>query len=331
MISNTATLRRVDGNINIPVHSMSLSLDVDSWTWGFTAKIPEANHASIEPSYAGVPVLVEASINGVLYEFLIEGVSRSREFGKATLSLSGRGFSAVLDAPYAPVLQFNNSAPRTAQQLMDDILSPLGGPPFWTVTSALTDWLVPSGLFSHQGTYMSGVKAIAEAVGGYVQPANTGYGLYIKHRYPVVPWSWNVTVPDYTLPPDVTVKEDTTWEERARYNRVYVAGQQAGGVLGNVLITGTAGDVLAPMVTDPLITHADAARQRGMAILGATGRATKVSLSLPVMPETGIIKPGSFIQYMDGLTTRIGLSRSVQVAIDRPQIRQTIGVETYVS
>ena len=108
-----------------------------------------------------------------------------------------------------------------------------------------------------------------------------------------------------------------------------MSGQER-GVLGQITRTGTAGDLVAPMVTDPLITTADAARQRGLSVLGDTGRQAIVSLSLPVLPETGVIAPGKFVRYTDNGVTRIGLSRSVSVEASGPgALRQSIVLETH--
>ena len=65
----------------------------------------------------------------------------------------------------------------------------------------------------------------------------------------------------------VTSREAIEWLELPRYNGVYISGATSDGVLNLVKRTGTAGDVLAPMVSDPLNTHADASRQRGLAVL----------------------------------------------------------------
>jgi len=135
-------------------------------------------------------------------------------------------------------------------------------------------------------------------------------------------------VPHFQLPSSVTTRESIEWLDRPAYNRVFVSGVQQ-GVLGQVTRAGTAGDREAPMVTDPLITHPDAARQRGLSILGATGRAANVSLRLPVLEETGVSTPGKFVRYVDGAVSRIGIVRSTGLDIGTPETWQTIGVEVY--
>lgn len=328
LVINSAVLIRVDNGKAIPTLAMSMSLDVDSWTWSFNATVPAAAQGDLEPSDNG-PVDVQATINGVAYRFLVESMGRERAFNQVSLRVSGRGRAAVLDAPYAPGMSFFNNSNRTAQQLLADILTENGVPLGWDVDWGLTDWLVPAGMFSHQGSYISAMNQVVGAAGGYLQPHPTDEVFRVLPRYPSAPWKWGDVTPDFQLPVAVATREGIDWANKPRYNRVFVSGQQQ-GVLGRVTRAGTAGDLLAQTVVDPLITHADAARQRGTSILSDTGRIASVTLRLPVLPETGIIPPGKFIDYVDGGITRRGLSRSVQVEVGLPTVWQTIGVETHV-
>lgn len=327
VVINEARLRRVDGDIQIPTFTMSMSLDADSWAWGFSADVPRGVLPNLQPSNFGDPVELEAWVNGVPYRFLAEQLSTSRTFGKESLRISGRGLTATLDAPYAPTLNFGNTAARTAQQLMGDVLTVNGVPFGWTVDWQLTDWLVPGNVWTHQGAYVGALKSIVQAAGGYLQPHESDKVVKALLRYPTAPWNWGAAA-DFELPADVTTQEGIVWQENPRYNRVFVSGVSA-GVLGQVTRAGTDGASIAPMVTDALITHADAARQRGVRELAAGGRQAMVSLQLPVLEATGVIPPGKMVRYVDGSTTRVGITRSVQVDVRMPEIFQSIEVETY--
>ena len=187
---------------------------------------------------------------------------------------------------------------------------------------------VPAGAFAQQGTWIEALAAIAGAAGGYLMPHPTAQSLRVRHRYPVAPWEWSSVTPDFVLPVDAVARESLRWLEKPAYNRVFVSGQDV-GVLGQVTRAGTAGDLLAPMVLDALITEAPAARQRGIAVLADTGRQIEVSLRLPVLAETGIIEPGAFVEYQDGSVTRLGLVRATQVQAGFPEVWQTLGVQAY--
>lgn len=326
MILNNVALRRVsDGAYILPI-SMSLKLDVDSWTWGFSASLPASAQSLVEPSDYATPVELEVVINSHYYRVLVESISRERTFGTTSLSISGRGKSAYLDTPYAPVQNFTNSIDRTAQQLMNDALTFNNVGIGWDVAFELTDWLIPAGAWSHQGSYISALKRIAEAGGGYIQPHPTAQQIIVKPRYPSLPSEWNTA--DIELPSDVTTREGIEWIDAADYNGVYVSGEGQ-GVLAHVKRTGTSGDNLAQMIVDPLCTDAIMARQRGISVLGYTGRIANVSLRLPVLSETGVIRPGTSVAYTDNGVTRIGIVRSTQVDVGFPEVWQSIGVETH--
>jgi len=327
IVINNVTLRRVDGDIYLPALSLSLSIDTDSWTWGFSATLPPQSLADVRSS-DGTPIELEASINGNLYRLLAEKVSRTRQFGDARIAISGRGKNAILDKPYSPILTFANSIERTAQQLMADVLTFNGIPLGWDVDWQLDDWLVPAGVFNVQGSYIDGLNTIVGAAGAYLQPHPTDQQFRALLRYPVAPWDWSGVTPDFELPSAVTTQEGIEWLVKPDYNRVYVSGQQQ-GINGRVTRAGTAGDLAAQMVTDPLITEAAAARQRGLSILGDTGRQAIVSLRLPVLDDTGIITPGAFVKYTDGSDEKFGIVRSTSVDCGFPEVWQQISVETH--
>ena len=336
-VINSATLRRVDGDVLIPTLSMSLTIDVDSWTWGFTARTPGAALPDLEP-VDGQPIEVEATINGVAYRAIVEGLARERSFGRSDLNVTGRGLAAVLDSPYASSTQIfgNPDDARTVQQLANDVLTLNGVSMGWDLDTGWSpeDWSVPAGVWSHQGSYMSALNAIASAAGAYIQPHRTGKRLDFLRRYPAKPWEWDDVEPDFELPADVVSKESISWLDKPIYNRVFVRGAGA-GVIGQVTRSGTEGDLEGPAVVDALIMTAAAARQRSMPVLCDVGRQALVSLRLPVLAETGVIAPGKFVRYLDGGIVRLGLVRSTSAEVTRADkkltIWQTIGVETHVN
>lgn len=327
---NSAVLVRLDNGHVIPTTAMSMSLDVDSWTWGFSASVPGSALSDVHPNSNGDPVVVQATINGTAFRFILERVSRDRTFNTSQLRVSGRGVGAELDAPYAVQMAFGNTQARTTRQLLDDILTHNGVSIGWDVGLwQPTDWLVPAGVFSHSGTYASALNAVVGAAGAYLQPHNTARTLDVRLRYPTPSWQWASVTPQFELPAAVTTQEGFEWVDKPAYNRVFVTGQEH-GVNGQYTRAGTAGDLVAPEVVDPLITHADAARQRGRAVLSDTGRIATVTLRLPVLAETGIIKPGSFVRYTEGGNTHMGLTRGVSVAVGMPATYQTLTLETHV-
>lgn len=331
MVSNTVSLTLADGTV-IPCTSFTLSIDYQSWTWNLNASVAYSALSMFGFDSSGDPVQVWAHINGEVFKLFVQMAESARTFPTGAITLTGIGLISTLDAPYAPTLTFDNAADaRTAQQIANDVLTDNGAPIGWDVEWGFTDWLVPAGSWSFQGTYATALQAIAAAAGGYLQPHPTDQVARILPLYPTAPWDWAGLTPDFELPSSVTAVEGIAWTSKPIYNLVYVSGTTDAGILGHVKRTGTAGDLEATMVTDQLITHADAARQRGLSILANTGKQALVTLKLPVLAETGVILPGKFVRYVDGATTRIGIVRSTSVDVAFPAVWQTIGVETHVS
>ena len=128
-------------------------------------------------------------------------------------------------------------------------------------------------------TWIDAINDIAGAAGGYVQPHATDETLRVLPLYPSAPWDWGDVTPDFEIPDAAAEVIGTEYVDKPVYNRVFVGGLSA-GVFGPWTRAGTAGDLIAPPVAHALITHADAQRQRAMAVLADTGTQAMVSLSL---------------------------------------------------
>lgn len=329
VVLNTVLLKRVSDNFPLPADAISMTLDTDQWSWMFRASLPGWALPYVMP-VDGEPVELEANINGNIFRILAQGISRDRSFNRSSITISGAGKAARLDTPIAPIMNFTNTEERSANQLMIDALTFNGVPLGWDVDFGLEDWQVPTGMWNFQGSYLKAVQAIAAAAGGYLQPHRTLDVIRVLPRYPIVPWNWLTEItPDYELPSAVVSTEGIDWITKPSYNRVFVSGQGAGGILGQVTREGTDGSLVAPMIVDSLITSAIAARQRGLSVLSDVGRQAAVTIRLPVLEETGVIEPGKFVRYVDGATTRLGIVRNVNVEARRPNVYQTLQVETH--
>lgn len=327
--TNITSLRRVEGDILLPASRLNLRMDRNSWVWSFDASMPVSVLPYLQPDASGEPYELEAMVNGTAFRFLAEKVGKDRQFGSNAVRVSGRGRAAYLDRPHAAVMSFNYASAMTAEQLANAVMTVNETPLGWEIAWQAVDWLVPGGLFSHNGTHASALNEIAASAGSYVQAHPSDDILAVLPHYPVLPRDWATTDPDYDLPAQAMTRESIDWNIRPRYNRVFVRGEHV-GVSGDVRMAGTAGDILAPMVVDRLITTAAAARQRATPILADTGVVADVSLRLPVYTESGIIMPGKLVRYTDGADVKFGLTRSVSLEVGHPDVWQTIGVETHV-
>jgi len=328
-VQNSISLVRLDSGEPLEALAFSMSLDADSWTWRWNATLPGAAWPIIRRGISAAPVQLLATVNGVPYRLSATDCNRDRRFADGKVQVQGKGRAAMLDAPYAPTLNHASPVARSIAQLLDLALTYNGVNVGWGIDFALTDWAVPGGTWAFQGSYIGAVLDIASAAGAIVQPHATDATLRILPRYPAAPWHWASMAPDFVLPAAAVAVEGIQLRTKPDYNRAFVAGTTAAGVLGQITRSGTAGDSVAAMVTHPLITHSDAVLQRGLPILSDTGAQADVTLSLQVRPETGVIVPGSLVQYEEGSETFLGLVRSVAVNWQRPVLRQSITLETH--
>ena len=325
-VINTLTLTELDGT-PVPAESFAASIDADSWTWSWNARIPAYAIDQVRPD-SSTRVELMATINGEPLRVLVESIQRERRFGESWLRVSGRGRAAFLAEPLAPVTQYTNDTAMTAQQALNETMTTNGVPIGWTLDWQIEDWQIPAGIWSHNGTWIDAAKRIAEAGGAYVQSHDTDQVLQILPRYPIAPWNWGDATPDIQLPEDVVEVEGIEWQEKPDYNAVWVHGGDQGRA--DRIIRGSSGGTNpAPTIVDDLATDAAMTRQRGLALLGDTGKQAQISLRLPVLPETGMIRPGTLVEYLEQGTTRRGLVRSLSISHSRPELWQTIGVETH--
>lgn len=326
IVTNTVSIVTLPDRVDIPHSGIELAIDADSWAWTFSGTLPGSAIDQVMGS-PGSPREIEVSINGTIWQFVIEQVRRSRTFGKSELQVRGRSFAAYLSDPYSAIASYGNSAgTMTAAQIAQDAL-PFG----WSLNWQADDWLVPAGAFSHRGTPISVINTVGGAIAAQINAAKSGQEITVSKRYPVAPWGWAAATPDLTLPAAVVTQEGIEWQDRPDFNAVYVSGTTQ-GVLARVKRAGSAGDVLADMVTDPLMTAQEAAIQRGIAEIGKGGRVAIVSLTAPVIPADGlgIIDPGKLIQFTEpGSASWRGLVRGVRISASHPTVTQSIDVERH--
>lgn len=328
MTVNTQSVVLEETGAAIDARNVQLSIDDTSWTWSWSADVAASFEDALTAPVDGlIPVMV--TINGFSVSVLASLPVRDRSFAKSSLKISGQGRSAWLADPYAEKVSRSNASFLTAQQLMADVLTENGVSLGWDIDWQLTDWTIPADTWSHTGTAIEACQEIAAAAGGYIQSHPISQQLQVLPRYPALPWAWDSITPDIDLPEDVCTVENTETIDKPRYNAVIVSGQ-AEGVRCHVTRAGSDGGRVAPMVIDSLITHIDAGRQRGGAVLADTGRQKIITLSLPILAETGPILPGKFIRYRESGKVHIGLTRGLVINSDFPRARQQIRVETHV-
>lgn len=329
VVQNEVTLYRLPSGVEFLASSFSLDIDADSWTFSWSASLHHSAKQHLVRSTPSERVEVECVVNGQHLRLSIDNIGRDRRLPEERIAVRGRGRAAAL----ADVdMSFGNTVDRTAQQLMQDVLTVNGVSIGWSLDWQITDWFVPANTWVFRGSYITALQDIAGAAGAYLQPHLTDQVLRVLPRYPLAPWHWAASLtPDIVLPIEVTSVENIEEVIRPDYNQVHVGGIKAPAVFGPVTRAGTAGDKEAQQVVHSLITASQAHLQRGLAELSDTGLQEHVTVQTMLLPETGIIMPGTVISYVSDDRTRLGIVRKTGLQMDQwPELLQNLGVETHV-
>lgn len=323
------------GLTSIPIFDVSLSADSGSFAWTFSASGPADLFDELAPT-GGLPPSIRITLDGIQWVFVVDSLQRQEQFGKRSTRLAGRSATALIGNPYSREAARLSTTARNAQQLAAAALNLTGVGMDW----GIDDWLVPAGAWSHTGTPLAAVQAIAEAAGGYVNSHRSDPTLLVRHPYPTLPggvpggpWNWaSVAAADVELAASAIITSSIDRRDGPDVDGIYVSGA-AQGVLAHVKRAGAAGAKLANMVTDPLITANVAAQQRGLSVLGAAGAKHLVQISLPVLTggaNPGVLDVGQLVQINDSVPWR-GRVRSVGVQATQPKVRQTITLERHLT
>jgi hypothetical protein len=322
------TLTRLSDGATINVLRASVSIDIDSWAWSMRADLASSADLALVAPIGATLQDVELTINGHVWRFTVESQSRGRRFNQSTFSISGRSRSAALALPYAETLTYTETSAKTAQQLALDALQFTG----WTLDWQIPDWLVAANSLSvSEKTPIDIVNQIASAAGAVVQTDPSAMVLHVISRYPIAPWGWSAAIPDIALPDLVLKTADSNWQPGPPFNRIFVSGEHAGVNL-DLTRDGTAGDKVAPMVVDRLLTEVTANRERGRVELSKSGKKSVETMDIPLAvppDEPALILPGSLVQVEEATTWK-GLAISVSIEASNSSavtVNQKITVE----
>ena len=322
-IMNIVSLKRVSDNAPIPIVTMSVNTDMDSWCWSLSATLRREIDLDLVRPSSDAPVEVEANVNGNIWRFIIESYGDSRQFGQREFTITGRTPSALLTTPYSLPKSLYQGESRTAAQLADEALEYSG----FTVDWQLPVWSVPGGAYSvEQQTPMQQLLTIAAAAGGVVHSAMATTTISVIPWYKYMPWEWGGVVVDAVLP--TFQNRQTSYQQQPQYTGVYTSGTSQ-GYLCFIKRVGTDGSEQPQMVSDPLITATEVGLARGKRILADSGTRSTESISVPLLDNPGLLKPGMVIDVVENGTSWRGQVLSTNISTQRPTVTQSLTVLRY--
>lgn len=341
IVMNNVSVVRLPDMAPIEVVAVDLSANVDTWCWSVRMELADPSQLALLLPDGNGPRRVQITMNSYVWTAIIEGRSRSRGFGQATVTVLGRSQTALLDAPYAPRRSGEQADPRTAQQLATEELANTGFALDWSGV----DWLVPGGAWYYSDMTPAAVlNDIASAAGAVLQSHPSDASLSVTPRYPVPPWGWASATADLVLPASWVTDDSTQYASRPMYDAVLVRGEQQ-GVQARITREGSAGETFAEQVVHKLITHADVSVQRGTTALGDRGEQELVDLTIPLFVPgtatdgaTGLYLPMNLVEVQDLATTWRGLSVGVSISARRAggdvpnlEVWQSVSLERHLT
>lgn len=327
-VINTVTAQLPNGD-PIEFTSMNVSCDSDSYSWTFSGTLSKyEDRASILPSSTGVATQLLITINGYQWTVLVEGIKTTRSFGRKAVSVTGRGITALLSAPYQKPYSLTQTALLTNQQVAESLL-PYG----WTLNWSLELWNLPAGTYTH--TDKGSAKALAQYVqdcGGMLVPDRTAQVFHAMKRYPVMPWFFDVTTPNYEVPESVIINLSEEPSGQYGVDGVYVHGTTDDGIQALARLNGTAGSRLAATASNRYMVDPTALRSLAERILAAEAPQPKVKSVTTFMDsvDVGLFSIGGLVEVsLDGEAIK-GIINSISVDVslenDAPVVTQTFNI-----
>lgn len=317
MIANSVSLVVLPDRTPVDATGIKVSLDIDSFSWKFSAELFGASSFNLVQPDAGGQKTLELTINGWVWTLLMADYGSTGQFPAERYSISGSSRSQLLAAPAAPKRSAVNAVDINARQVVDDQLEFTGFTVSWDATGiGPPDWTIPAGALSYQDqTPMQVIARVAEAAGAFVLPAREGDSLTVLPRYREAVWWWSGAIMDRIIPGEIITNRSGEWAPQPEWDSVYVSGTTH-GVAVDVRRQGTAGNKPAPDVFDDLITATDVARARGICEISKGGSQETTSRTIPLFPvgsAPGLVEPGMLCEVRDPGKTWRGLCLGVEI------------------
>jgi hypothetical protein len=346
VVNNTFSAITIADGLPLKLLGFSASTNIGSTAWDYTIGLPTlAELNRIKPTASG-PIEIECVLNGYTFRAVIEEYDDVRSHASWGYSASGKGLTVYAASPFAakasavlPVAQ------RSASQLANDAVAALGG---FTVNWEAYNFIAQPNMLSYsESDPVSVVSRLATAIGAVVIPHRFNKEFTVKSRYPVSPWDWALpgTVIDQVISKNLLLKHSGKYRPEPTINKVYVAAT-ASGYNAGVKRNGTAGNLLGPQITEPLLTQpavsptAAGNLERGRIEIAKSGPRREYNIVTPlvaanVTPGVRLRLPVDLVEVEDdeGLYRAMVGKTSVTMTTDatgKLTVYQNLGLERYV-
>lgn len=331
----TATI----GGIVIDPIDFDFKCDMAGFCWKGEINISDGEYQKIKAKFnveRGNEPVVTVSVNGDLYAFIVEDVTRNRKFVNYTYNLSGRSITARLGEDYAHAQGISGSGmidqALYASQIVQMQLADTG---ITLDRFDVKDWLIPANTYAVTGkTPLAVIGDIAKACGGFIYSDPVLPKLSILPRWKRKAWELATATPDLVVPTGAMASIGDKKRVQPRYNTVLLVGSHS----ANVYRTQQGRERFAPIDNNPLYTDRDCVEPQGWAILSDSGTHIDYSVEMRLADKYNIplAMPSAIWQVSDpdpqdrawnGVVK--GVAMSVKRSNDAPTIWQNVAIDRY--
>ena len=314
---------RVSDDLKILINSVNYSISRGQFS--ATANIKFCSRIDFERALGHE---LKISLNGYEFYVICEQPSTSNRFANTTYSASCRSRFALLSNPYARATNYANPTAKTLAGIMSDILVNTD----WSLDNKMIDYSIPTGAFTYTNlTPAAALLNVAKSIGAILDINDATKTVSVVPAWPVMPWDTANAICDVILNDSIILEHSTSQTINQEHNAVFVRGEQQ-GVACKIKRAGTLGDQFANDVVDTLITHNQAARQRGTCELANSGNKQSTTIRTKLLDDLPPIRPGMLvgITYTDSVfkatcdSMTINASISDQGAITVSQTIQVV-------
>lgn len=326
----TATI----GGVAVDLVRFDIKTDIQSYCWSGSIELAPSQYDKVADKLAmprGREPLVTVTVNGFVFAFLAEDLSRRRQFISHSYTVSGRSVTAQLGADYAHAqggtLEQDLYASQLIQQQLADLPVKLG-------EFLVKDWLIAAGVYNLTNkTPIAVIADVAKACGGVVVSHASAAKLSVIPRWKKPAWELATATPDVVLNLNVVKSISDQKQVNPRYNTVTLIG---GTTAAEVYRERQGRELIAPIDSNPLYGDRDGVVAKGIEILSNSGTHGMYSVQMRWAAKYNIAlaELGQIWRVNDADGAWHGVVTSVAVKVDwdndAPVVWQVVGLDRYL-
>ena len=326
----TATI----GGVAVDLVRFDIKTDIQSYCWSGSIELAPSQYDKVANKLAmprGREPLVTVTVNGFVFAFLAEDLSRRRQFISHSYTVSGRSVTAQLGADYAHAqggtLEQDLYASQLIQQQLADLPVKLG-------EFLVKDWLIAAGVYNLTNkTPIAVIADVAKACGGVVVSHASAAKLSVIPRWKKPAWELATATPDVVLNLNVVKSISDQKQVNPRYNTVTLIG---GTTAAEVYRERQGRELIAPIDSNPLYGDRDGVVAKGIEILSNSGTHGMYSVQMRWAAKYNIAlaELGQIWRVNDADGAWHGVVTSVAVKVDwdndAPVVWQVVGLDRYL-